>query len=262
MTAADAAITLQDIGAQRGIGSYAMAQPMGGGVAAADFDGDGDVDLFVPNEKLIPDQLYVNLGNGFFEERAAALGLASMLRSRTALWLDVDGDGDLDLVVAGDCQGNSQGTGNPQCDPGFAMMRLYRQQSGVFVDATLGSGLEQDSGTMEDGHHRGGMAAGDIDGDGDLDLYVATWNGRSRLFVNNGRAIHRYHRQCGCRSSADLTVAAGDVRRRRRRRAGYLRRGRFHRQLPVHEPRQQRLCRARASSRRQSQLERHGCCRR
>ncbi|MGE4070874.1 MAG: CRTAC1 family protein [Lysobacterales bacterium] len=197
-TAAGAAITLQDIGAQRGIGSYAMAQPMGGGAAAADFDGDGDVDLFIPNEKLIPDQLYVNQGNGFFDERAAALGLDSLLRSRTALWLDVDGDGDLDLIVAGDCQGNSQGTGNPQCDPGFAMMRLYRQENGVFVDATIGSGLEQDSGTMEDGHHRGGMAAGDIDGDGDLDLYVATWNGRSQLFVNNGSGHY-----------TDITISAG-----------------------------------------------------
>jgi hypothetical protein len=186
VSAAEAAITLQEIGAQRGIGSYAMAQPMGSGAAAADFDGDGDVDLFIPNEKLVADQLYVNQGNGFFIERAADFGLNSLLRSRTALWLDVDGDRDLDLIVAGDCQGNSSAPGVPQCDPGFAMMRLYLQQGGTFVDATVGSGLEQDSGTMEDGHHRGGMAAGDIDGDGDLDLYVATWYGSSRLYRNDG----------------------------------------------------------------------------
>lgn len=186
VSAGEVSITLEEVGAQRGIGSYAMAQPMGGGAAAADFDGDGDVDLFIPNEKLVPDQLYVNQGNGHFQESAAAVGLGSLVRSRTALWIDVDGDTDLDLIVAGDCQGSPSGPGMPQCNAGVPMMRLYRQQSGVFTDITVGSGLEQDSSNMEDGHHRGGMAAGDIDQDGDLDLYVATWYGSSRLYANDG----------------------------------------------------------------------------
>ncbi len=46
-----------EVGASRGIGPYSMASGMGGGVAAADVDDDGDIDLFVPNGLGVPDQL-------------------------------------------------------------------------------------------------------------------------------------------------------------------------------------------------------------
>ena len=75
---------------------------MGGGVAAADFDDDGDIDLFVPNGLGVPDQLYRNTGNGRFDEIAEAVGLASTASNRCALWLDYDGDhvdGDLHQVA-------------------------------------------------------------------------------------------------------------------------------------------------------------------
>ena len=59
-----------DVSASKGIGPYVMAEGMGGGAAAADFDDDGDIDLFVPTGAGVPDQLYRNLGNGQFEEIA------------------------------------------------------------------------------------------------------------------------------------------------------------------------------------------------
>ena len=68
-----------EVGRERGIFPYQMASTAlaldrgtywGGGVAAADFDDDGDVDLFVPNDTGVPDQLYRNLGDGRFEEIA------------------------------------------------------------------------------------------------------------------------------------------------------------------------------------------------
>ena len=86
-----------EVGASRGIEPYCMASGMGGGVAAADFDDDGDIDLFVPNGLGVPDQLYRNTGDGRFEEIAAAVGLASTARNHCALWLDYDGGSDLGL---------------------------------------------------------------------------------------------------------------------------------------------------------------------
>ena len=82
-----------------GIGPYVMAEGMGGGVAAADFDDDGDVDLFVPNTEGAPDQLYRNRGDGSFEEIAKAAGVASTERSRIGLFFDYDGDHRLDLFL-------------------------------------------------------------------------------------------------------------------------------------------------------------------
>ena len=62
-----------------------MATGMGGGLAAADYDSDGDIDLFVPNGYGFPDQLYRNLGDGQFEEIARSVGVASLERNRAAL---------------------------------------------------------------------------------------------------------------------------------------------------------------------------------
>ena len=175
---ADGQIHFVELGAQRGIQQYTMADGMGAGVAAADYDDDGDVDFFVPNAMGVADQLYRNLGGGQFEEIAAAAGVDSLQRHRVALWFDYDGDGRLDLVVGGDCF-------LTDCtDP--AALVLYRQDAdGQFEDVTVGSGLFEDI-AWHDVRHRGGMAAGDINRDGYLDLIVGLWNGPATLFINNG----------------------------------------------------------------------------
>jgi hypothetical protein len=165
-----------DVSGSAGIEPYTIAPGLGAGVAAADFDNDGDIDLFVPTALGMPDQLYVNLGRGTFEERAAQLGLANLDNHRSALWFDYDGDHRLDLVVAGDCylevDGECQGT-----------IKLYHQTiDGAFENTTSQAGELE----FTDPGHISGMSAGDIDGDGFLDLFLCSWLFESRLFRNNG----------------------------------------------------------------------------
>ncbi|MEE9293475.1 MAG: FG-GAP-like repeat-containing protein, partial [Phycisphaerae bacterium] len=93
---AGAQIEFIDVSASVGIGPHSMPA-MGGGVSAADFDDDGDIDVFVPNGLGVADQLYRNLGNGQFVEVAASAGVASTGPSRAGLWFDYDGDHAMDL---------------------------------------------------------------------------------------------------------------------------------------------------------------------
>lgn len=164
-----------DVSSAAGFSGYKMAPVHGGGLSAADFDADGDVDVFVPNGVGAPDQLFENLGNGQYQDVAPALGLASTIENNAALWFDHDGDGDLDLLVAGH-------------DPTAAShLSLHQNQSGSFVDVTLAAGLHLFHGARS----LGGLAAADINNDGFLDLYVATWDGnngvnQSRMFQNDG----------------------------------------------------------------------------
>ena len=185
--AASAAAEVQfvEVGQALGLGPYAMDVGLGSGVSAADFDDDGDVDLFVPNAYGTPNQLYRNLG-GRFEEIAADAGLASTDHSRVALWLDYDGDRRLDLFVAGDCYLSGGGhDGEPACADTLTL-KLYRQVADAqFEEVTLAAGFVDDL-VFGPGDHRGGMSAGDIDNDGDLDLYLTFWGGLARLFENNG----------------------------------------------------------------------------
>ena len=179
---AQAQMTFVEVGATRGFSSYPQAPLMGGGLAAADVDADGDIDLFLPTDQGYPDRYYRNQGDGTFEEVAAEVGLASTLRSRTALWFDGDGDTDLDLLVAGDCYGT-----HITCDPGVSLLRYYEQGAdGLFTDRTAAAGFTDDAANYLVNQHRGGMAAADLDGDLDVDVYVAWWNGKSLLFRNRG----------------------------------------------------------------------------
>src|SRR5262245_64117556 len=95
-------LRFEDVSAAKGIGPYAMAEGMGGGVAAADFDEDGYIDFFVPSAEGERHQLLRNLRGERFEDVAVAAGLGVTEGGRCALWLDYDGDGALDLLVAND----------------------------------------------------------------------------------------------------------------------------------------------------------------
>jgi len=176
-----------DVSAERGIGPYTMAFGKGASIAAADYDDDGDVDFFAPCAEGVPDQLYRNLGDGTFEEIAAAAGLDSLDRGRVALWFDYDGDHRLDLFVAGDCFGLDL-----QCTE-VNTLKLYRQVAdSIFLDVTEAAGIPDDI-IFSTAPHRGGMAAGDIDGDGYLDLIFGLWSGPARVLLNQADGTFTDH---------------------------------------------------------------------
>jgi len=192
---AGAQLSFQEVGAERGFTGYTMAVGSVGGIAAADFDNDGDIDVFLPTGEGMPDLLMVNDGAGNYSDQAGPAGLASMENNRLALWFDFDGDHRLDLVVGGDCR--MEPLADIPCEQP-ENLRLYHQQSnGTFTEVTLASGLNASWGGSGDGH-RSGITAGDIDNDGFLDLYLNDWNGRAWLYHNNRDGTF-----------TDITVASG-----------------------------------------------------
>ena len=123
----------------------------GSGVALGDIDGDGSVDIYFASMDG-PNALYRNLGDWTFEEIAERAGVAAADRFSTgATFADVDGDGDLDLLL------NALGGPNAL---------FLNNGAGTFTDVTEQSGLTSELGSMS-------MALADVDGDGDLDLYIA-----------------------------------------------------------------------------------------
>jgi hypothetical protein len=125
---------------------------LGSGVALGDVDGDGWCDIYLARLEG-PNRLYRNLGEWRFEDITDAAGVACPDQYSTgAVLADVDGDGDLDLLV------NSIGGGT----------RLFRNEGGGRFREAMDSGLERK-------HCATSMALADLDGDGDLDLYVANY---------------------------------------------------------------------------------------
>jgi hypothetical protein len=125
---------------------------IGSGVAAGDVDGDGWCDLYLCRLEG-PNALYRNRGGWRFEDVTAPAGVACADQYSTGCALaDMDGDGDLDLLV------NSIG-GGTRC--------FFNDGKGRFTEATESGLARKFCGTS--------LALADMDGDGDLDLYVANY---------------------------------------------------------------------------------------
>jgi enediyne biosynthesis protein E4 len=154
------------------------------GVDAGDYDNDGDEDLFITNWLSQMHTLYANRGDGLFEDRKAASGLGPPTLSKTAFgaaWLDADNDGWLDLVAAS----GSVSTIEAQARAGdrfpFRMThQLFRNlQNGRFADVSGRAGTPFAAPSVGRG-----MAVGDVDNDGDLDVLVGNDSGPLQLLIN------------------------------------------------------------------------------
>ena len=131
------------------------------GIAAADYDADGDVDLYVVGGRTHPNHLYQNQGDGTFVEVAASVGLDATHWGSGPVFGDVDGDGDLDLFI-----------GSGDGDPVYLFenrLNAAEAPTGVFVDRTADSGIAiTTENTVSAAFH-------DYDRDGFLDLFLAHW---------------------------------------------------------------------------------------
>jgi len=179
--------TFTDVTGEAGVagGKFGM------GVAAADFDGDGYVDLYVTNYG--PNILYRNNGNGTFADVTDKAGVAAPGWSTCATWFDFDNDGKLDLFVSSFVfYDKSQ---NPLCtDPTlqrryYCVPRLFKPTpsrlfhnngNGTFTDVSRESGIADSQGKSF------GAVATDVNNDGLMDLFVANDTMPNFLFLNKG----------------------------------------------------------------------------
>lgn len=161
------------------------------GIALSDLDGDSDLDAFVANNGA--NTVWLNDGTGTFTDSGQALGTANSYAVAVG---DLDGDGDLDAIVANN-GANRVWINNGGDDGGT---------EGEFTDSgqALGSTWSYD------------IALGDLDGDGDLDAYSASWfPNANETWINQGGS------QAGIEgdfaaggtmgTSSSLGVALGDV---------------------------------------------------
>lgn len=204
-------------------GSGAGDRGYGQGVVAADYDGDGDTDLYLVN--FGPNVLLRNEGNGTFTDVTGPSGTGDPLWGSSAAFFDADGDGDLDLYVVNyldfavakhiDC--GRLDTGEPAyCHPDAYKMapdRFYRNRGdGTFEDATVECGFEDRTGKGL------GVVVSDIDLDGDQDVYVANDSTPNFLYENQGggRFLEKgvlsgtSHNEDG-KTEAGMGTDAGDV---------------------------------------------------
>jgi hypothetical protein len=126
--------------------------------AFADYDLDGDLDVYIGNESSdrqeAPSQLFRNEGNGTFVDVAKAAGVENLRYAKAVTWGDIDEDGDPDLFVS------NLGSAN----------RLYRNEGdGTFVDVAALSGVSEPIQSFP-------AWFWDFDNDGHLDLFVSSYD--------------------------------------------------------------------------------------
>ena len=197
----------------------------GSGCVAADFDGNGTTDLLVTAASYDPqrnayDALLWNNGDGTFTEGAAAAGIDEPGWHTGAAAADVNGDGRLDLFVAGYTDVNHPIAGSEAgfpADHGAVLDLLYLNEGGQgghprFREVGRAAGLEPHG--LD---HGLGAVFNDVSGDGRPDLYVANDLDPNRLYVNEParnvlgfRFVEEGRKQHVDDPNAGMGIAVGD----------------------------------------------------
>jgi hypothetical protein len=162
------------------------------GVAAADYDADGFVDLYVT--AYGGNTLYRNRGDGTFEDVSVRAGVRGAGWSTSAGWLDYDRDGRLDLFVArymdwdfergsiycGDTRPGFRAYCHPDNFKGTSNLLFHQKADGTFEDVSAAAKIMDASGKGL------GVAFADFDADGFTDIFVANDSVRQQLYRNRG----------------------------------------------------------------------------
>ncbi|HEV2836336.1 MAG TPA: CRTAC1 family protein [Pyrinomonadaceae bacterium] len=177
--------TFTDVTPQAGLG----VEMYGIGVAVADYDNDGNEDIYVTC--VGPNHLFRNLGGGKFMDMTRAAGVGDPGFSTSAAWFDYDNDGRLDLFVGNYVEwspqtdqtctldGKNKSYCTPQAYKGQSPTLYHNRGNGSFENVTARAGLDKSSGKTL------GVALLDYDEDGWIDLFVANDTEPNQLYRNN-----------------------------------------------------------------------------
>lgn len=161
------------------------------GVTAADFDGDGDDDLFMTHLNAQTNTLYLNDGAGGFRDATdqVRLGSASLVFTGFgARWFDADNDGDLDLFTANGAVIMEPSRLGKSSFP-------YEQRNQLFeysADRRYVEHVDPPGGALNQLGVSRGAAFGDLDNDGDTDIVVSNANAAPQLLLNQNTDGHHW----------------------------------------------------------------------
>ena len=182
------------------------------GLAAADFDGDGNEDLFLTHLAEESNTFYRNLGDGLFEDRSRETSLAAPSMPYTSFGvvpLDFDNDGWPDLAIANGAvriQLDLAAAGDPY--PLEQPNQLFRNLGdGTFAEVTAEAGA-----AFSESEVSRGLSAGDLDHDGATDLVVFNNNGPARLLANRAARGRHWLGVAGTRGGDRIRVVTASGR--------------------------------------------------
>ena len=195
------------------------------GVASGDVDRNGHSDLFMTHLDGEYSTLYLQIEGGIYEDRTVAVGLAQATIPYTGFGtalVDVDVDGDLDLLIANGRVRRRDSDRDSPAEPA-AFWQRYAEHNQIFLGAGDGTFAEVSPSKQPfcaEARVFRGLAVGDLDADGDLDVVTSEVNGPARIFRNvaprqgNWLLIKAVDPKLGGRDAygAQVTVVAGGQR--------------------------------------------------
>ncbi len=191
------------------------------GIVLGDIDGDSDLDAIVANQGHEPQDVYLNDGSGTFSAHPIAPTFGGGNSIDVTLG-DVDGDGDLDAIVANALSepnrvylndGDGVFTPHPATPALGASYSMYADLGDIDGDGDLDAVVVNFSDQPQDVYlndgsgafaahpvsptfgagYSEGIALGDIDGDGDLDAVIANWSQPQDVYLNDGSGVFAAH---------------------------------------------------------------------